>query len=102
MYTDEQILSMTKVSTKVAAEYLGTTVESIAYALQSDTIEGTHVLPIGFATRSQNGIRWNYVIVPQRLVAYKNGTGKEDIERLLSEVRNSLDKVIDYLREAIR
>lgn len=101
MYTDDEILSMAKITPKIAAEYLGITPMSIMTRMAKDTEEGTHLLPIGFATRSLNNQRWNYEIIPQKLVNYKNGTGREDVERLLSGVKQSLDQVVEYLRSAL-
>lgn len=102
MYTDEQILSMNNITPKIAAEYLGMTANSVIYSLRCDAENKTSHLPIGYATRSLNDVSWRYIIVPQKLVAYKNGTGREDIDRLLSGVKQSLDQVVEYLKLALK
>ncbi len=102
MYTDKEILQMSSITPKIAAEYLGITDVAVKSRLISDAKNGTNLLPIGFADRTVNNKTWRYVIIPQKLVAYKNGTGREDVDRLLSGVKKSLDQVVEYLEIALR
>lgn len=102
MYTDTEILEMKKITPKIAGEYLGVTTDSVVFSLRCDAENGTSNLPIGYAVRTVNDKAWRYVIIPQKLVAYKNGTGREDVDRLLSGVKKSLDRVVEYLEIALK
>ena len=64
--------SMHRVSTKVAAEELNLSVDSLQYLMQQNR------LPIGFAAKKPNAVRFSYFIFRESLDSYKealkNGT----------------------------
>lgn len=65
--TDDDILTADKVSTEMAAKYLGTDTQYVRLGLQQNRlIYGNAVL--------NPGGRWSYHISPGLLVAYKRGT----------------------------
>ena len=68
--TDYQ--SMHRVSTKVAAAELNLSVDSLQYLMQQNR------LPIGFAAKKPNAVRFSYFIFRESLDSYKeslkNGT----------------------------
>lgn len=68
MLSNEEILSMDKVSVQDAAKYLGVSVPFIFMGLR------TQRLPFGTAIKFKK--RWSYYISPGLLVAYKDGTLK--------------------------
>lgn len=63
-YTDDDIMSMGKVTPQVASYYLGIPVRNIHEGLQGN------VIPVGYAYKKNE---WVYVIFPERLVKYKHG-----------------------------
>lgn len=63
-YTDEEIMSMNKITPQVASRYLGIPVRNIHEGLQENAI------PVGYAYKKNE---WVYVIFPERLVKYKHG-----------------------------
>lgn len=85
-YTDEDIRAMSKITMKVAADYLGISTNLIALGMRNN------VLPIGFAIKKEDRYRenWTYSIVPERLIAYNHGRineiSIEGIEKNLSTI----------------
>lgn len=72
-YTDEEILTKSKITTKMAGDYLGISANAVTLGMRRN------VLPIGFAVHNEEKDTypfhesWSYTIVPERLVAYKHG-----------------------------
>ncbi len=63
--TDEDILNAPKVTVQMAADYLGIDAMTIRLDLRDGIAK--------YGTATKRGARWNYKIVPRRLVAYNNG-----------------------------
>lgn len=91
-YTDEDIRAMKKVTIQATANYLGISAEAVKLGLRNA------LLPIGFAAREDDNTyssNWSYVIVPERLIAYKHGTINEiqvkNIENSLTSIINSFE-----------
>lgn len=72
-YTDDEIRNMSKITLKIAGEYLGISPMAVGIGMRNN------LLPIGFAVhneerdRSQWSESWSYHIVPERMIAYKYG-----------------------------
>lgn len=85
-YTDDEIRSMSKITIKVAADYLGISPNILALGMRNN------VLPIGFAIKNEDKYResWTYSIIPERLIAYNHGKINEiqveGIEKNLSTI----------------
>lgn len=85
-YTDDEIRAMSKITIKVAADYLGISPNILALGMR------TNVLPIGFAIKNEDKYResWTYSIIPERLIAYNHGKINEiqveGIEKNLSTI----------------
>ena len=91
-YTDEEILKMKRVTCKIAGEYLGVYPMFVSMALRQER------LPIGFATKNDNG-SWSYHIIAERLVAYKNG---KLTEILIDSVEDKLNTINENLQSLSR
>lgn len=88
-YTDDEIRNMSKITCKIAADYLGISPMAVSYGMR----EGK--LPIGFAIHNQDRYTdsWSYQIIPDRLIAYNHGTISEvqvqgiekNLERIIEE-----------------
>lgn len=85
--TDREILSMKKVSVRVAADYLGMTYPMLTWKLQQGE------LPFGFAEKNRE---WTYHINPQALVKYKNG---DEDSGILQAIHNQLKDIQAQLPE---
>ena len=82
-YTDEDIRNMSKITCKIAADYLGISPMAVSIGMRND------LLPIGFAIHNEERDRtysesWSYHIIGERLIAYTASTlpvwnGKLDI-----------------------
>ena len=85
-YTDDEIRAMSKVTIKVAADYLGISANNLTLGMRNN------VLPIGFAVKHDDAYRdsWSYSIIPERLIAYNHGRINElqveGIEKNLSTI----------------
>ncbi|MEG2929855.1 MAG: hypothetical protein RR846_09965 [Oscillospiraceae bacterium] len=85
-YTDDEIRSMSKITIKVAADYLGISPNILTLGMRNN------VLPIGFAIKNEDKYResWTYSIIPERLIAYNHGKINEiqveGIEKNLSTI----------------
>lgn len=85
-YTDDEIRAMSKITVKIAADYLGITPNLLTLGMRNN------VLPIGFAIKNDDTYRsnWTYSIIPERLIAYNHGKINEiqvqGIEKSLSTI----------------
>ena len=85
-YTDDEIRAMSKITIKIAADYLGISPNILTLGIRNN------VLPIGFAIKNEDTYResWTYSIIPERLIAYNHGkineVQVEGIERSLSTI----------------
>ena len=96
-YTDDDIRAMKKVTIQAAAKYLGITANAVTLGMRNA------LLPIGFAVhqdegrRSSYGYGWTYVIIPERLIAYKHGRINEiqvkNIEDNLTAIVKSFEEM---------
>jgi hypothetical protein len=92
-YTDDEIRNMSKITIKVAADYLGISVNALTIGMRND------LLPIGFATRNEDRYResWTYAIIPERLIAYNHGKINEvqieNIEKGISTIVDQFEKI---------
>jgi hypothetical protein len=84
-YDDEDIRKIGKVTCKIAGDYLGVSSMAISIGLRKDK------LPIGFAIKNNRGY-WSYHIIPERLIAYKNG--KLD-QIVINGIEDKLNKIIE-------
>lgn len=72
-YTDDEIRNMSKITLKIAAEYLGISSMAVGIGMRNN------LLPIGFAVHNEERDRnqwsesWSYHIVLERMIAYKYG-----------------------------
>ena len=90
-YTDEDIRKLSKITLKIAGDYLGISSQAVAIGLRNN------FLPIGFAIHNEERDRrftesWSYHIIAERMISYNHGK--------LSEIRvenieTSLDKIIE-------
>ena len=88
-YTDDDIRNMSKITVKVAADYLGLSPMGVSIGMRNN------LLPIGFAIHNTERDRlysesWSYHIIAERLIAYKYGriseVQVENIEKNLSVI----------------
>ena len=86
-YTDEEILSLNRVTTEVAAKYLGTNAPMLRHQIEYGQV------PFG-TCRKESGKRTFY-INPQILVDYKNGRASD------GEMYKALAKKVDVLNENV-
>lgn len=91
-YTDDEIRSMSKVTIKIAANYLGISSNMLTIGMRNN------LLPIGFAIKSDDSYRasWSYSIVPERLIAYNHGK----INNIQVEnIENGINKIVEQFEE---
>ena len=93
-YTDDDIREMKKVTIQAAAQYLGISPMAVTLGMRNA------MLPIGFAVKNDENEysnTWHYVIVPERLIAYKHGRINEiqvqNIEDSLSTIVKSFEEM---------
>ncbi|WP_145410722.1 hypothetical protein [Paenibacillus xylanexedens] len=92
-YSDEEIRSMSKITIKIAADYLKISPNMLTLGMRND------LLPIGFAIRNEDRYResWSYTIVPERLIAYNHGKINaiqvENIEKNLNTIINQFEEM---------
>lgn len=89
-YTDDDIRKMSKITLKIAGEYLGISPMAVGIGMRNN------LLPIGFAIHNEERDRspwsesWSYHIIPERMIAYKYGKISEiqvhNIEKSLSTI----------------
>lgn len=93
-YTDEDIRNMSKITCKIAADYLGISPMAVSIGMRND------LLPIGFAIHNEERDRtysesWSYHIIGERLIAYKyEYLGKRQHEKSAEEKEKSLQDSI--------
>lgn len=92
-YTDDEIRSMTKITIKIAAEYLGISTPMLTLGMRNN------LLPIGFAVKNEDTYRdsWTYSIIPERLIAYNHGKINEvqvaNIEKNLNTIIHQFEEM---------
>ena len=79
-YTDEDIRNMSKITCKIAADYLGISPMAVSIGMRND------LLPIG----------WSYHIIGERLIAYKYG---KTSEVQVQNIEKSLNTIIEQFEE---
>lgn len=96
IYTDEDIRNKSKITCKIAADYLGVTPMAISIGMRNN------LLPIGFAVHHEERDRrfsesWSYHIVAERLIAYKHGGSTEmvvkNVEKKLDEISSQFEQL---------
>lgn len=102
-YTDEDIRNMSKITCKIAADYLGISPMAVSIGMRND------LLPIGFAIHNEERDRtysesWSYHVIGERLIAYKYGKTSEvqvqNIEKSLNTIiEQSLNTIIEQFEE---
>jgi hypothetical protein len=87
-YTDDEIRSMSKITCKIAADYLGIAPMAVSWGMRNDK------LPIGFATHKEDRYSesWGYYIIAERLIAYKHGKINEV---QVSSIEKNLERIIE-------
>ena len=92
-YTDDEIRSMSKITTKIAADYLGISVNMLTLGMRND------LLPIGCAMKNEETFHsnWTYAIIPERLIAYNHGKINEvqvqNIEKNLNTIISQFEEM---------
>jgi len=95
-YTDDEIRSLSKITCKVAADYLSIAPMAISIGMRKG------LLPIGFAIHNEERDRrysesWSYHIIPERLIAYKHGKINEvqvkNIEKNLTTIIEKFEEM---------
>ena len=94
-YTDEDIRNMSKITCKIAADYLGISPMAVSIGMRND------LLPIGFAIHNEERDRtysesWSYHIIGERLIAYKYG---KTSEVQVQNIEKSLNTIIEQFEE---
>ena len=97
-YTDEDIRNMSKITCKIAADYLGISPMAVSIGMRND------LLPIGFAIHNEERDRtysesWSYHIIGERLIAYKYG---KTSEVQVQNIEKSLNTIIEQFEEMKR
>ena len=97
-YTDEDIRNMSKITCKIAADYLGISPMAVSIGMRND------LLPIGFAIHNEERDRtysesWSYHIIGERLIAYKYG---KTSEVQVQNIEKSLNTIIEQLKNEKR
>ena len=102
-HTDEDIRNMSKITCKIAADYLGISPMAVSIGMRND------LLPIGFAIHNEERDRtysesWSYHVIGERLIAYKYGKTSEvqvqNIEKSLNTIiEQSLNTIIEQFEE---
>ncbi len=94
-YTDEEIRKFSKITCKIAADYLGLSSMAVSIGMRND------LLPIGFAVHNKDRYTdsWSYHIIAERLIAYKYG---KISEVQVQNIEKSLDTIISEFKEMKR
>jgi hypothetical protein len=90
-YTDDEIRNMSKITCKIAADYLGLSPMAVSIGMRNN------LLPIGFAIHNEEKDQrfsesWSYHIIAERMIAYKYGKVSE-IQ--VYNIEKSLDTIIE-------
>lgn len=94
-YTDDEIRSMSKITCRIAGDYLGISPMAVSIGMRNS------LLPIGFAIHNEERDRrysesWSYHIIPERLIAYNYGKINE-VQVL--NIENNLATIIEKFEE---
>ena len=94
-YTDEEIRNMSKITCKIAGEYLGISSMAVSIGMRNN------LLPIGFAVHNEErdsrfSESWSYHIIAERMIAYKYGKISEIQVR---NIENNLSTIIEQFEE---
>lgn len=94
-YSDDEIRGMSKITIKIAADYLGISPNMLTLGMRND------LLPIGFAVNNKDRYRdsWSYTIIPERLIAYNHGKINE-IQ--IQGIEKNLNTIISQFEEMKR
>ena len=94
-YTDDEIRNTSKITIKIAADYLGISPNMLTLGMRNN------LLPIGFAVHTQDRYKdsWSYTVVPERLIAYNHGKINE-IQ--VESIEKNLSTIIDQFEEMKR
>lgn len=89
-YTDEDIRKMSKITCKIAGDYLGISSMAVSIGMRNN------LLPIGFAIHNEEKDRaysesWSYHIIAERLIAYNYGRISEI---RVQNIENNLETII--------
>ena len=91
-YTDEEIRRFSKITCKIASEYLGISPMAVSVGMRNN------LLPIGFAIHNEDRYTesWSYHIIAERLIAYKYGRISEV---QVENIEKSLNTIISQFQE---
>lgn len=91
-YTDEEIRSLSKITCKIAADYLGIAPMAVSIGMRNDR------LPIGFAIHNEDRYSdsWSYQIIAERLIAYNHGRINEV---QIQSIEKNLETIISQFEE---
>lgn len=105
-YTDEEIRNKSKITCKIAGDYLGITANAVSLGMRNN------LLPIGFAVHNEENDRpysesWTYHIIAERLIAYKHGRISEirvegiekNLETIIKEFESMKNDLLFILSE---
>lgn len=98
-YTDEDILTMGKVTGVIAAKYLGMTYDMLCWQMRQDALNGTDKIPFGKALHRR---QWSYRIFPEALVKYKNGFNPKAEATVRAEIMELFNKLGDDERNQVK
>ena len=92
-YTDEEIRKFSKITCKIASDYLGISPMAVSIGMRNN------LLPIGFAIHNKDKYidSWSYHIIAERLIAYKYGriseVQVENIEKNLNTIISQFEEM---------
>ncbi len=101
-YTDDDILTMPKITAQIAAKYLGWTYERLCWMMREDAEKGTRRITFGTATKRR---QWTYYIDGEALVKFKYGADpvnegmrKSEAMKLFVQLdENKQSRVLGYM-----
>lgn len=91
-YTDDEIRNISKITCKIAGDYLGISPMAVSIGMRND------LLPIGFAIHNEDRYTdsWSYQIIDERLIAYKYG---KISEVQVQNIEKNLETIIEQFQE---
>lgn len=94
-YSDDDIRNMSKITCKIAGDYLGISPMAVSIGMRNN------LLPIGFAIHNEEKDRrfsesWSYHLVAERMIAYKYGKVSE-IQ--VQNIEKNLNTIIEQFEE---
>ena len=105
-YTDEDIRKKSKITCKIAGDYLGISSMAVSRGMRNN------LLPIGFAIHNEEkdtrySESWSYHIIPERLIAYNHGKISEirvkniedNLETIIKEFESMKNDLLFILSE---